>query len=269
MLLSLLGCGEPVEEAGTWPAYPETDRVEVPAATYLQGKGDAEPGPYGDEWKENEQPQHSVSVTAFSMDRTEVTEAQWAEFLNSIADAAQVFHHPLQPLEWDGEGFRPLEGEVPVAYVSWYEAAAYCAWAGGRLPTEAEWELAAKGSESDDRYPWGADGASCELAVYFTNSTLCEPEPQPVGSRSPAGDSPAGLADMAGNVAEWVFDRYGDYGVEDLVDPAGPTEGDYRVMRGGGFRDVDDSIRTTARWAVLPEKRSEGVGFRCAYEEGS
>ncbi len=271
----LLGCSPSSEDsaAAAWRPAAEgevsIDRVAIEAATYERGKEDATSSPYGDAWRENELPQHSVTVSAFSIDRNEVTVERWAAFLNALGPAAEAFHHPLQPVVWEGHGFWPADGEDlrPVRTVSWYDAVAFCAWAGGRLPTEAEWELAAKGAESDERYPWGSEGASCERAVYFTNYTLCETGPQPVGSRSPDGDSPYGLTDMAGNVAEWVFDRYGRYSDEELSDPTGDDSNRWRVMRGGGFRDVDDSLRTTARWAVLPDRRSEGVGFRCAYDE--
>ena len=243
--------------------------IGIEATTYNQGKEDATPTAYGDEWKENEHPQHAVTVSAFEIDSTEVTVGRWADFLTDVGDAAEAFRFVLQPVEWDGSQWSAEAGETnrPIRYVSWYDAMAFCAWAGGRLPTEAEWELAAKGDEDDRRYPWGTDGASCELAVYFTNYTLCETTPQDVGSRSPEGDSPFGVSDMAGNVAEWVFDRYGRYSEDDQTDPIGNAVGTYRVMKGGGFRDVDDSIRTTARWGVIPNRRSEGVGFRCAYGE--
>ena len=268
LLMFTTGCVPPEDDPAAWPGATATERISIASAVFNQGKEDATPTAYGDEWKENEQPQHTVTLSTFDIDQHEVTVGQWANFLNGVDRGAEAFHHALQPLDWDGSAWTPQadEGARPIRYVSWHDAAAYCAWAGGRLPREAEWELAAKGDKGDDRYPWGADGASCELAVYFTNHTLCETKPQLVGSRSPDGDSPYGLSDMAGNVAEWVNDRYGDYDDEDTTDPEGPEEGAYRVMRGGGFRDVDDSIRTTARWGVLPDRRSEGVGFRCAYD---
>ena len=270
-LVFSVACTPTEEDPAAWPGGSESPRIVIEETTYNQGKEDASPTAYGDEWKENEQPQHSVTISAFQIAQYEVTVTRWTDFLNAVADAAEVFYHPLQPVSWDGTEWSPDpdEAERPIRYVSWHDAAAYCVWADGRLPTEAEWELAAKGKDSDDRYPWGADGASCELAVYFTNHTLCETTPEVVGSRSPDGDSPYGLADMAGNVAEWVQDRYGEYSDEESVDPTGPDDGSYRVMRGGGFRDVDDSIRTTARWGVLPDRRSEGVGFRCAFETDS
>ncbi len=267
-VLLLVGCTATEDDPAARPGTPDIAPVSIDALTYNQGKEDATPTAYGDEWKENEQPQHPVTLSAFAIDPTEVTVEAWAGFLDGIGNAAAVFHHALQPVEWNGEQWLAREGEstLPIRYVSWFDAAAYCAWAGGRLPTEAEWELAAKGPDGDDRYPWGAGGADCDLAVYFTNRTLCETRPQPVGSRSPQGDSFYGLSDMAGNVAEWVHDRYGRYTAGEQTDPIGEPDGDYRVMRGGGFRDTDDSIRTTARWAVQPDRRSEGVGFRCAHD---
>ena len=256
------------------------DRLEVPVldlsgmvtieeASFEMGHEDATPGPYGAEWKENELPPHEVSLSSFAIDSTEVTVDRWVDFLN--ADGA-AHYHPLQPVLWDGDlsdgnfvfSAGADAGSRPIVQVSWYDAVVFCRWNGKRLPTEAEWELAAKGTEDGRRYPWGAEGASCERAVHTTSAAPCEQGPQPVGSRSPLGDSPYGLSDMAGNVGEWVFDRSARYLDDDLEDPRGPETGDFRVLRGGGFRERPASIRTTARWGAPPDTRSDGVGFRCA-----
>jgi formylglycine-generating enzyme required for sulfatase activity len=242
--------------------------VTIDAGSFDMGHEAATPGPYGAEWKENELPRHEVALSAYRMDRSEVTVAAWLDFVAEPAHVA-AHHHPLQPLDWDASGLsvRPGWGDRPIHQVSWYDAVAYCAWRGARLPTEAEWERAARGPDDDRRYPWGTAGATCDLAVYTTVASPCESSPQPAGSRSPAGDSPEGLVDMAGNVAEWVADRYGSYDSAEVSDPRGPEGGRPRVVRGGSFRERGAAIRTLSRWGVTPDRRSDALGFRCAVSE--
>ena len=149
---------------------------------------------------------------------------------------------------------------------------AFCAFAGKSLPTEAEWERAAKGPSGDRRYPWGDDGPTCTKAV-FTSQARCEDALASVGSRSPAGDSPEGCHDLAGNVAEWVLDWYARYpgtgtgtgAGTGAADPKGPDDGTLRVVRGGSASDPPAAIRTTSRFGADPSNRSEGVGFRCVH----
>lgn len=205
-----------------------------------------------------------MTLPDFAIDRTGVTVVRWAAFLNDVG--GEVHHHPLQPLAWVDDVFVPEQGEAgrPIRFVSWYDAQTYCAWAGMRLPTEAEWELAAKGDEGPRRCPWGDEGPACDRAVFFTGTIACEPRPAVVASRSPLGDSPLDLADMAGNVAEWVEDLYGRYDMEEQDDPRHRESGRRRVVRGGGFRESSESISTTTRWGADGTAGSEGIGFRCA-----
>ena len=262
LLLAMLGC-KSEEPPSSWPSNHQREMVEIEETTFKMGHERETPGPYGDEWFENELPRHKVTLSTYSIDSNEVTVGEWVEFLNTMD--SDTHHYALQPVQWNGSAFTALVNEEnrPIRYVSWYDATVFCAWAGMRLPTEAEWELAARGDDGR-RYPWGEENASCTKATYFTNYTLCSAEPEAVGSHSPDSDSPYGVHDMAGNVAEWVRDRYGAYEKDEATNPEGPSEGDYRVVRGGGFRDVDNSIRTTSRFGASPDKRSEGVGFRCA-----
>ena len=270
MILLLLSCAA---EPDLPPAPDVPDLVEVAGATFTMGHPDEPFGDYGQEWKENELLPHEVTVSPFALAADEITVQTWAGFLDALSggpdpDATLDRHyHPLQPVAWTGRGFEPGEDEAerPARFVSWYDATALCAWLGLRLPTEAEWELAAKGADDPERrYPWEDEAVDCSRAVYFTGVTPCEARPDVAGSRSPAGDAPSGARDMAGNVAEWVADRYGPYGAEPQTDPTGPAEGDLRVVRGGGYREGGDSIRVTSRFGARPQDRSEGVGLRCA-----
>jgi formylglycine-generating enzyme required for sulfatase activity len=240
------------------------ERVELPAGTFLMGHEEAEFGDYGQRFKENEFPAHEVSIDAFAMDRTEVPVADWVAFLNT--EPGRAHHHPHQPVTWDAEaGFGASESEAdrPIRYVSWFDAAAYCAHVGARLPTEAEWEYAATGGEHMKRWPWDDTGPDCSTAVFYTERVHCEPGPAPVGSRSPAGDTPSGLSDMAGNVAEWVFDWEGPYGTEAEDNPTGPAQGERRTIRGGDHQSTDAAVRTLSRVSASPSLRGNGLGFRC------
>ena len=265
MLLWVLACGtaEVPEEYSAVEA--ELDAmVRIEGAAFEMGRETAEAGAYGSEWKANEMPQHTVTLSPFYIDETEVSVEEWVGFLNAVGGAKH--HHALQPVVWENPAFVAEESEAqrPIRQVSWYDAVVYCAWAGKRLPTEAEWEYAAKG-DAGERWPWGASGLGCAYTVYFNGRSLCESKPSEVGLRLD-GDSPFGVADMAGNVAEWVWDGYAPYGNKDAEDPTGDAASEYRVIRGGGFREGRDSIRTTARWGGPPNRRSEGVGFRCAHD---
>ena len=171
------------------------------------------------------------------------------------------------PITFDPEnGFAVLadNADRPMHYVSWYEAMAYCAHQQKRLPTEAEWELTAKGTDIENPrgVPWETPGWGCHKATYYTNETLCADRPQPVGTH-PDGDTPDGISDMGGNVSEWVFDWYSDYDVDPLINPVGPILAPTNIAWWWFPRFFGCSACQRSRGGQ-PKSRSEGVGFRCA-----
>ncbi len=164
------------------------------------------------------------------------------------------------------------EPDHPIVNVTWEDAKTYCEWAGGRLPTEAEWEYAARGGQQGLKYPWGNE-VSHEQANYGADkccSGLAAGRDQweytsPVGSFP---ESEFGLYDMAGNVSEWLADWYDEdyYKNAPIVDPQGPASGELRVLRGGSWVNNPEVLRTSNRFRDQPDLRVSNVGFRCARE---
>jgi formylglycine-generating enzyme required for sulfatase activity len=176
----------------------------------------------------DEHPRHLVAISAFRLDRFEVTNARYAECVRARRCDAPVFPSSQQRKHYfDGPDFR----DYPVIFVSWNQADAFCHWAGGRLPTKAEWEYAARGpAPSLRRYPWGDERPDC----LRTNIAGCAEDTDRVGAR-PLGVAPSGAEDMAGNVWEWTSDWYDShyYAASPATDPRGPDSGSLKVMRGG------------------------------------
>lgn len=233
--------------------------VYIPAGEFNMGSSSANP---------DEIPVHTVELDGYWLDRTEVNNAMFTSFLNSTGNRLEGgtnWLNPLNPLVWifekDGR-WQTLPGKekYPVVGVSWYGANAYCEWAGRQLPTEAQWEYAAKGVENR-RFPWGTDDLNCEHARFLgCGNTPIEGESLPLGS------SPFGVFDLAGNVAEWVNDRYAAdyYQQSPRLNPTGPMNGYYRVIRGGYWGSPYIELQTTHRDWAGADKRSEYIGFRCA-----
>ena len=203
-----------------------------------------------------ETPPHVVHLEAFYIDRHEVTTAEYAEFLKVTKRQA--------PDHWD-EGSQSKHAQMPVIGVTWEDAGEYCKAKGKRLPTEAEWEKAARGIDGR-RYPWGNDRANLSWANFdkcciWSGYGLLTA----VGSLE-KGASPYGAHDMAGNAREWVQDWYDEryYVSSPKKNPAGPDKGTEKVVRGGGWISLANGVRTTAREKRDPAARSTSVGIRCA-----
>jgi formylglycine-generating enzyme required for sulfatase activity len=170
------------------------------------------------------------------------------------------FGERSQPDEWEEQLLYPNR---PVVNVTWYEAAAWCAWAGGRLPTEAEWERASRGPEGR-KYPWGNEKPDPERANYDKTNIN---HATPVGL-FPRGMTPDGIDDLAGNVYEWVADWYADNYSEQSssVNPTGPASGQHRVLRGGSWFNGSWCLRSSYRVRYEPDLGYDGIGFRCVRE---
>jgi serine/threonine-protein kinase len=243
---------------------------------------------------DDEQPQHAVTVDGYWIDQTEVTNTMFATFVTATSHETTA-EKEGSGLNWDGDRWEWIDGANwqqpqgpdssinglethPVVLVSWFDADAYCRWAGGRLPTEAEWEYAARGDDGRI-YPWGDnfDGTQlnfCDKNCPFTHADANADDGYernaPVGSYSPAGDSWVGAQDMAGNVWEWVYDRYGTdyYGNSPAVNPTGPESGSLKVLRGGSWSDGAINTRAANRYYDYPGNRNDLFGFRCVVAPG-
>ena len=205
---------------------------------------------------DDEKPYHEVQLSAYYIDKTEVTQGAYKKCVD-----AGVCSDP--GCNWNPSG----TPNRPVVCVDWNDAIAYCTWAGKRLPTEAEWEKAARGTDGR-KYPWGNQTATCEYAVINDGSDYgCGTDSTwDVCSKSPAGDSPYGLCDMAGNVWEWVSDWYGSdyYSNSPASNPTGPVSGSVRVLRGGSFDNFAGSLRASFRVGDYPSYDNDDRGFRCS-----
>jgi serine/threonine-protein kinase len=234
--------------------------VYVPAGDFIMG---SQLGAGSDE----EAPQHLVTLDAYWIDQTEVTNAQYHLFVDATGYPAPALCEPADSTFADA-GL----ADHPVVCVSWDDAQAYCAWVGGRLPTEAEWEKAARGTD-ERTYPWGNsfDGSlanycdnTCELSQRDTGFNDGYVRTAPVGSY-PAGASPYGALDMAGNVWEWVSDWYNFYyyAKSPQLNPGGHNIGDYRVLRGGAWSGFPTNARSAFRGWLAPDMGDRAIGFRC------
>ena len=216
------------------------EMVLVPAGEFLVGSNESN----------DEKPPHRVYLDAYSIDKYETTNALYKRFMDATG--------PPAPSDWTNSRFNELN--QPVVGVSWHDADAYCKWAGKRLPTEAEWEKAARGTDGR-KYPWGEQWDASR--ANSTESKLGKTAP--VGSY-PSGASPYGAQDMAGNAWEWVADWYDStyYKNSPERNPKGPDSGTSRVLRGGSWGRYAIYLRSASRSYSTPDKRFSDIGFRCA-----
>ena len=274
--LAFAVCASPVgdeEEIYEEMEGPPVGMVLIPAGTF--GMGGWDDG-VDHTW---ELPVHAVHLDAFYMDKHEVTNAQFKAFIDENPEwqkdnIDERFHWGSYLYHWDGNTYPSGKANHPVTYVSWYAAMAYAEWAGKRLPTEAEWEYAARGGLAGKKYPWGDDEPTTADANYDEN----------VGDTTPVGQYAAngyGLYDMAGNVLEWCLDALDDdfYAkshnsrnpisgaptIQWILDnfPSIPTKA-LRVLRGGSWGGSASGLRVANRGRSSPTRTYFINGFRCA-----
>jgi len=260
-----------------------TELVDVPAGTFIMGSD------YNPEWDildggidepfTDEHPEHAVYLRAYRIEKTEVTNAQYRACV--IAGGCDDPTHHAVGLTTDYYTDTRY-GDYPMVNLTWRMAADYCAWRGRRLPTEAEWEKAARGRGDDRIYPWGWQEPTCGLAnisiprgdalsadAHYVET--CRGFPLPVGY-FPDSDSEFGALEMTGNVAEWTADWYdaASYDAalypDNDVNPTGPATGLWRVVRGGGYASTAMFARVSYRGKADPETKISDIGFRCAVE---
>ena len=224
----------------------EYQMVRIPAGEFRMGS---------DEGPAHEGPEHVASLKEYKIDVYPVTNAQYKQFVDVMGIKS--------PLHWSVGAYPIDRANHPVVNVDWQEARAYAEWVGKRLPTEAEWEKAARGRDGRT-YPWGEMFSRDRL-----NSGSQSGSTTPV-DKYPGGASPYGVADLCGNVSEWVADWYSeDYHRDSpLTDPTGPTEGKHKVIKGGFFGETSGGVRAACRAFYPPGASRDNLGFRCARDPG-
>lgn len=267
MVAGLIAAGAGASSAADNGAAPSIETVKgkdgapmilIPSGPFTMGSNDGLP---------NERPEHVVTLDAYYIDQYEVTLALYRKFLESGKYES--------PPTWDDEAATTV-GDRPAIGMKWSDAAAYCQWAGKRLPTEAEWEKAARGTDGR-RYPWGhmqpfVDIANYNRGVWVNEGITLVAVTSGLEGMSvrhglkTGGKSPYGLAHMAGNAAEWVADWYDREYYQKSPDknPTGPAQGEKRVLRGGSWADLPAALRVTARFSAEPDFEDRTIGFRCA-----
>jgi gamma-glutamyl hercynylcysteine S-oxide synthase len=241
--------------------------MTVPAGWFLMGTNRIDDDPYGlgTQFDNTELPQRRVWLDAFTIDRDEVSIAEYLAFLQQQRRESP---EPLSRLIWHIITVHFMPDQViaswPVLYVTWSEANEFCHAHGKRLPTEAEWEKAARGNDGN-LFPWGRTAPAPGLAVFGQYHVHEIPLVAAVNSGE-EGQSPFGIRHMAGNVGEWVQDWFGFdyYSIMPERNPKGPNSGRYKSVRGGSWKSHPNLLRTPSRNGAVPDQRSATIGFRCA-----
>ena len=221
--------------------------VWVPAGEFTMGS---------EQGDDDEQPIHRVVLDSFYLDTFEVTNGRFAKFVAAIQSEP--------PWGFADQETPVVQADRPVRWVNWLEATGYCLWAGKRLPTEAEWEKAARGTDGRT-YPWGNDPPTAAHAVF--GLTEGAETVSSIGNRH-LGSSPYGVHDLAGNLYEWVTDWYDEafYTRPPARNPRGPVEGTTKVQRGGSYINGPYRLRSAFRTKGDPTEHDPHVGFRCAHD---
>jgi len=248
LAVAIVGCSKPKPQAVALEkpiGPPPAGMVLIPGGTFTMGSDSA-----------NESPKHTVSVDPFFIDKYEVTNKEYKMFVDSTS-------HPASPFFSDPDLNKP---DQPVVGVTYYDALAYALWTGKRLPTEAEWERAARGGLEDKAYPWGDESplSRCNFAPEGQKEKDGFEFTAQVGKFPPNN---YGLYDMAGNVWEWCQDLYSKdyYKKSPAKNPAGPDSGYSRVLRGGSWLSLNPKhLRCSSRLELKPFVQDRYYGFRCA-----
>ena len=221
--------------------------VLVPAGEFTMGS---------EQGDDDEQPVHRVGLDSFYLDTFEVTNGRFAKFVAAIQSEP--------PWGFADQETPVVQADRPVRWVNWLEATGYCLWAGKRLPTEAEWEKAARGPDGRT-YPWGNEPPTAAHAVF--GLTEGAETVSSIGNRH-LGSSPYGVHDLAGNLYEWVTDWYDEafYARQPARNPRGPVEGTTKVQRGGSYINGPYRLRSAFRTKDDPTEHDPHVGFRCAQD---
>ena len=260
--LFIAGCGVKVPHPA--PIAPE-GMVLIPAGEFQMGSAEAH---------HNEQPVHTVAIDAFYMDKYEVTNAQYKQFVDANPQwqkdhIDEAFHDGSYLALWNGNDYPSGRANYPVVYVSWYAAVAYAQWVGKRLPTEAEWEYAARGGLSGKKYPWGNDLDSSKANYNYNARDMT-----PVATYPPNG---YGLYDIAGSVWEWCLDEYNAdfYASSPRENPLSGaiTVGwimdnfinvkTHRVLRSGSWLSYPEALPVSFRSGDAPTNANDVIGLRC------